>query len=894
MSYAFYDNMSTKEKDKIAEGTELKELSEEYERKQKQQHQGQDNIKMTPKRRRHEDNENEIIEMDQDSFQMVQNKNKNKKTRSLVNPEEQNILIENTKQIPYPEQKQNERRNNNGRSMIIFNSRNQNERYQKENQNSYELNQSSRNKKNVTRDLIEEIDTQHQSQRNVTHQALQYAVGNQLPPLKISCNPAVKNHTEGSNIIKELFSQMKNDFIKQNKLYNRPIGFDTWYIDKQGSLLCFTKEIELFVYLWDTSNYPLKILNTIINPIPPTHLPPQHSIILKFVPSMIATEEIEEAISDICQSKILIAEMKGSMTTKSRHIRIDITSKDEVRKLLNSGYISVGGYLIEVDEFLAPPQILICSRCNKPGHIKKQCNETYDKCRRCGLNKLQGDHLQCVIKCHHCNEDHLATDYRCPIIIKYRRDLIDVLRKKPELLPQNVQLFIPVEFRNGGKNTIGNAIIKNTASPYVHNPAHTNAWPPLQQMPLTTNINECTTKIQDDMIKQIDVLQKDYEHLKQEFMRKENELTTKHNNYKVKLGAMLNLLVLQNNQQNESINKIYTVVNELVPIVADSLKAMHMCTAKTINSTNDSNLQKEYRTFQLTLEQGLNMLNDRNDLIIEHQRSTISLTEKTNDLFRQGIELMSLNEQGTPYEKKRINEILIEWNSRISISSMCKSWMKERPTVSSENLTFIVYNVEGLNMHITDIDILINNYRPHLFMLTGVGTATRNLPTFQDYSGVAQSGSNSYGGVAILYNSKLKLTVIEKEENFLVMEMLLNSEIIKVGAIYVPPSSYPPFHLLSKYTDHPFIFCGDFNAKHVDWNCIKNNTSGNQLAQWIENSGVEIINPGKATSRRSEAIIDFGITNDASGWQTEDLILRKPTGTYLPLFYQFFLTTGTR
>ncbi|CAF4454263.1 unnamed protein product, partial [Rotaria magnacalcarata] len=215
-----------------------------------------------------------------------------------------------------------------------------------------------------------------------------------------------------------------------------------------------------------------------------------------------------------------------------------------------------------------------------------------------------------------------------------------------ELLPQNVQLFIPVEFRNGGKNTIGNAIIiKNTASPYVHNPAHTNAWPPLQQMPLTTDINECTTKIQDDMIKQMDVLQKDYEHLKQEFMRKENELTAKHNNYKVKLGAMLNLLVLQNNQQNESINKIYTVVNELVPIVADSLKAMHMCTAKTINSTNDSNLQKEYRTLQLTLEQGLNMLNDRNDLIIEHQRSTISLTEKTNDLFRQGIELMSLNEQ---------------------------------------------------------------------------------------------------------------------------------------------------------------------------------------------------------------------------------------------------------
>ena len=60
------------------------------------------------------------------------------------------------------------------------------------------------------------------------------------------------------------------------------------------------------------------------------------------------------------------------------------------------------GYLTEVVEFLVPPQIVICSRCNSPGHTKRECGETIDKCRWRGANKLQGDHWQCAVKCHHC------------------------------------------------------------------------------------------------------------------------------------------------------------------------------------------------------------------------------------------------------------------------------------------------------------------------------------------------------------------------------------------------------------------------------------------------------------------------------------------------------------
>ena len=94
------------------------------------------------------------------------------------------------------------------------------------------------------------------------------------------------------------------------------------------------------------------------------------------------------------QSKLLFEEMKGSITKKSRHIRFDLSSKEEVRKILNSGVFPQNGHLIEVVELLAPPQLLIYSRYNCPEHVKKEGNGPFDRCRRCDLDKAQGDHKQ--------------------------------------------------------------------------------------------------------------------------------------------------------------------------------------------------------------------------------------------------------------------------------------------------------------------------------------------------------------------------------------------------------------------------------------------------------------------------------------------------------------------
>ena len=63
---------------------------------------------------------------------------------------------------------------------------------------------------------------------------------------------------------------------------------------------------------------------------------------------MISFDKVLEAVSDICQSKFLLEEMKGLITNKSIHIRLGTASKEEMRKILNNDVLSLNGHLIEV------------------------------------------------------------------------------------------------------------------------------------------------------------------------------------------------------------------------------------------------------------------------------------------------------------------------------------------------------------------------------------------------------------------------------------------------------------------------------------------------------------------------------------------------------------------
>ena len=158
------------------------------------------------------------------------------------------------------------------------------------------------------------------------------------------------------------------------------------------------------------------------------------------------------------------------------------------------------------------------------------------------------------------------------------------------------------------------------------------------------------------------------------------------------------------------------------------------------------------------------------------------------------------------------------------------------------------------------------------------------MPTYPGYRSIVQAGSNAFGGVAIIHRNALKCRLVERDVNVLIVEIEIANAQLKIGAIYVPPKSSLPLSLMNKYKNEPFIYFGDYNAKHSHWNCPKNNKTGNELLNWVEQTGTEVIAPTQATSRRSDSIIDFGITHDAQGWQIE--VLDEGTSDHKPILFQ--------
>ncbi|CAF4720966.1 unnamed protein product, partial [Rotaria sp. Silwood2] len=85
----------------------------------------------------------------------------------------------------------------------------------------------------------------------------------------------------------------------------------------------------------------------------------------------------------------------------------------------------------------------------------------------CGGDRNVGQHNECEIRCHNCKEEHLSTDYKCVAVQCYRRDLIQHIQEHPESLPNDIQLFIPFQYRRQGDKTIKFNRVTNQALCFI-------------------------------------------------------------------------------------------------------------------------------------------------------------------------------------------------------------------------------------------------------------------------------------------------------------------------------------------------------------------------------------------------------------------------------------------
>ncbi|CAF1680789.1 unnamed protein product [Rotaria magnacalcarata] len=492
---------------------------------------------------------------------------------------------------------------------------------------------------------------EHERRTTISNHALHYAVEQHLPPINIKCEPKITDQKLGTMIIKELFVKIEKNFRHLNANYEKPLGFEYWFIDRDDNLQCFTRSVELFVFLCNPQNYPEKLLNTTIHPNPPKRLPPQRSAILKYVSKDIHIDDIKKEISSKYKSLFNIEEMRGTIGAKNRHIRIELSEHNEYINILNTGIIAFEGQLIEVSEFLAPPRLLICSRCNTPGHLKKECKNNVDLCRRCGLNRNEGEHKECIIKCHHCNGNHEATSYQCPLINDFRKELILKLKSRPDLLPQNVQLFIPTQYRSHGEkenrilfnnNKIEGNVRMTQQQQYTYH-QHTNEWPLLSNNSDSTAPNKWLARdlnrnnIWRDMTKSQEI----FDSLKKEFNKQEIDIAKRYQEHKLKLGSILSVMSVQIQQQNENLKPVFTTISELIPIVTLSLGICQQLATTIASSTNDRQVKLPLETTTSQIQTLINFLNEQHQLISSKHSKFVENFEKNNQLLQHGIELFT-------------------------------------------------------------------------------------------------------------------------------------------------------------------------------------------------------------------------------------------------------------
>jgi hypothetical protein len=295
----------------------------------------------------------------------------------------------------------------------------------------------------------------------------------------------------------------------------------------------------------------------------------KRSVILKWIKNSISNNEIKEELEIKYKSIYSIVDIIGTLNIRNRRIRIDFQDEAEYNPILNSGKVTIFGQLIDCDEYLPSRKLLICSKCNTPGHSKKTCtNSQTELCRRCGKDRNdEEDHKICEVKCQHCGGAHTSTDSLCPYIQKYRHELVIELRNRPDLLPAEVQLFVPTECRDYGK---GSKILENKSAQHHHlmknqyqqysfsrhNVVDRSQWPRLPSSsagPLTTalnnNLNE-TIKSFSDELKQ----------LKETYANEQMKIQEKYKNH---LNLMnQNLLIMQ--QQIKTQTEMFSLMNDII------------------------------------------------------------------------------------------------------------------------------------------------------------------------------------------------------------------------------------------------------------------------------------------------------------------------------------------
>ena len=163
-----------------------------------------------------------------------------------------------------------------------------------------------------------------------------------------------------------------------------------------------------------------------------------------------------------------------------------------------------------------------------------------------------------------------------------------------------------------------------------------------------------------------------------------------------------------------------------------------------------------------------------------------------------------------------------------------------------DTINILQWNIRSLTKNKPELQKTIDETNPHILCLTETLLKPQNQNlNFKGFDFIRKDrNARNGGGVAILIRKELNYKVIPLPDyrngnmECLAVTVHFKNSPIDILTCYSPPGQLNETELehYSNILHNKPIICGDFNARHAEWDTKGNNTAGNTLHNFITNS----------------------------------------------------------
>lgn len=155
-------------------------------------------------------------------------------------------------------------------------------------------------------------------------------------------------------------------------------------------------------------------------------------VIIKYIEPTASQEEVKKSITEVIGAVENITLYMPEPRRDQAKFAIVSLPKLLAEKLIDRGKIIIGLSRCKIEEKITPPR---CFRCQKFGHIGRQCKEATNNlnmCMNCGTKGHRAGECKNQSHCYECKADgHRAGSMKCPKYREIVRSTIKENRSKP-------------------------------------------------------------------------------------------------------------------------------------------------------------------------------------------------------------------------------------------------------------------------------------------------------------------------------------------------------------------------------------------------------------------------------------------------------------------------------